>query len=261
MSIKPTPYADVNALLENFLTEWRTILGSKLVSCYLYGSLVTGDFDLNCSDIDLLVVTSLPLNEEELKRLREMHHDFVLTRMEWDNRIEVAYLSLTALKTYRTQASEIAIISPGEPFHTKEAGREWLVNWYVVREYGKTLFGPAPTEVIDPITRTEYFQVVREHAQAWREWVQGTTHRGAQAYAILTMCRALYTLTTGEVASKRRAAAWAALEVPEWAGLIRQAHHWREEQPSEPIDHTFPLSETQRFIFDMTERCKQTPHM
>lgn len=41
------------------------------------------------------------------------------------------------------------------------------------------------------------------------------------------MCRALYTTRFGEHVSKGEAAAWAQGELPEWAGLIRNALAWR----------------------------------
>jgi len=49
-----TPYADVNELLELLSSGIHKILPDKLLGLYLYGSLVTGDFDTQCSDIDSL---------------------------------------------------------------------------------------------------------------------------------------------------------------------------------------------------------------
>jgi hypothetical protein len=43
---------------------------------------------------------------------------------------------------------------------------------------------------------------------------------GALAYAILTQCRALSAVETGERVSKQGAAAWTRERMPEWAWLI-----------------------------------------
>ncbi|GHO91151.1 hypothetical protein KSF_011990 [Reticulibacter mediterranei] len=198
---KPTPYADINSLLTELLAGMQAILGTKLVALYLYGSLVTGDFDHEVSDIDLLAATAFDINDDEFAVLQTMHHDFAARHGAWDDRIEVAYLSVAALKMFRTQVSKIAVISPGEPLHFKEAGKDWLMNWYVVRENGVVLFGPSTHELIEPITKDELLQAVREHVIAWREWVQRAGSRKVQAYAILTACRALYTLSNGESVS------------------------------------------------------------
>src|SRR5581483_9511367 len=142
-------------LLGVLLARMQAILGPKLVGLYLYGSLVTGDFDNDISDIDLLAAISNDLEPPEFDALDAMHHDIVVAYPEWNNRLEIAYVSLRALKTYRTERSNIAIISPGEPFHIKDAGADWLLNWYVVRSKGVALFGPPSQDIIDPISQDE----------------------------------------------------------------------------------------------------------
>ncbi len=249
MQTKPTPYANVNALLERFLAELRTILGEKLIGLYLYGSIVTGDFDPTCSDIDLLATLTADIDEKEFAALDAMHQGLIQEYKEWEGRIEIAYLSERGLKTFRTESSPIGIMSPGEPFHIIEAGKGWLMNWYVVREKGITLYGPPPASIISPIAKEEYLQEVRQYALSWREWVRTDAHkRPSQAYAILTLCRAFYALKKGEITSKKQAATWAEHEFPEWASLIRQALSWREAWRDENIDHAATLPETRRFV-------------
>ena len=255
MQNKPTPYTNVNAMLEELLSGIQKILGNKLVGLYLYGSLVTGDFDHESSDIDLLAATLTDIDEQEFDALLTMHHDFASEHKEWDGRIEVAYLSITALKTFRSQSSKIAIISPGEPFHIKDAGRDWLKNWYVVREKGMTLYGPAPDILIDPISKAELLQAVQEHAQEWREWIYHRRQRGSQAYAILTMCRILYTMKNGDIVSKKRAALWTEQELPAWSSLIQQALIWREAWRDENVDHEATFPETVRFVHFVIDQC------
>jgi len=256
MQTQPTPHNDINYLLTELLTAMQTILGEQLVGLYLYGSLVTGDFDPQVSDIDLLAVIASELSDEAFYALHTMHDNFVARHKEWDNRIEVAYVSAAALKTYRTQRSLIAVISPGEPFHHKEAGRDWLINWYLVREKGVTLFGPTPDKFIDLITKEEWLQAVREYTSVWREWIQHTYQRKEQAYAILTLCRAYYTLSKGEYPSKKQAALWAAEKLPEWASFIKQALVWRSTAHDEDVDHVTTIEETRRFVHYMIGLCQ-----
>src|SRR4051812_44647747 len=96
-----TPYADINSLLAELLVGMQAILGTKLVALYLYGSLVTGDFDHEVSDIDLLAATASDIDDDEFMALQTMHHDFAVRHRVWDDRIEVAYLSVAGLKTFR----------------------------------------------------------------------------------------------------------------------------------------------------------------
>lgn len=89
-------------------------------------------------------------------RLDALHGGFVAAYPQWEERVEIAYLTQAALKTFRTQSSPIAIISPGEPFHFKEAGHDWLINWWIVRRQGVALYGPPAQDVIDPIGDDEF---------------------------------------------------------------------------------------------------------
>ena len=256
--MQATAYPDVNELLGSLLAQMQQVLGAKLVGLYLFGSLATGDFDPRSSDIDLLAAISSDLDEQEFSKLHAMQNTLVAERPQWHDRIEIAYLSLTALKTFRTQSSQIAIISPGEPFHLKEAGIEWLMNWYMVREVGQSLYGPAPATLIDPIAKAEFVQAIRTHALAWTKYIQEAERqqRKAQAYAILTLCRALYTSTHGEQVSKLRAARWAAEQLPQWAALIQNALVWRATD-DEAVDHAATLPQTIAFVHFVIARITQ----
>jgi len=183
-----------------------------------------------------------------------MHIDFAHHHKEWENRIEVRYLSLLALKTFKVQSSPIASIDPGEPFHIREVGKHWLMNWYVVREKGVTLFGPSPKSIIEPISKEEFIESVKDHTKSWGEWINDMHTRPDQAYAILTLCRALYSYTYGEQVSKKKAAEWAQTALPEWSSLIQNALIWRDDKREEQVDHnaTYPL--TARFVHFIIDR-------
>ncbi len=255
MTASITVHPAVNDIIALLLTRMQRICGEKLLGCYLYGSLVTGDFDTEHSDIDLVAVLSSEVDNAEYAALLQMHRDFAEQHTRWDNRIEVAYLSQQALRTFRTQTSTIAVISPGEPFHVKEAGSDWLLNWYVVREYGVTLAGSAPQAFIAPISHDEFLAAVYREAQGWREWVGRSTLRKAQSYAMLTMCRALFSLGTGAFGSKDQAAQWVAREWPEWSALIEQALRWRLAPDEEDTSDEAALRQTERFVSFALSQC------
>ena len=46
-----TPYANVNRILDIVQSRIRDVVGTNLLALYLSGSLVTGDFDHDVSDI------------------------------------------------------------------------------------------------------------------------------------------------------------------------------------------------------------------
>ncbi len=244
-----TSYTDINRLLESFLSHIQQIFQEKLVGLYLYGSLTTGDFDPDSSDIDLLAVTSSQITAPEFNALRAMHRDFTRDNPEWEDRIDAVYLTVAALRTFRSEKNPI-VISPGEPFHVREgeALRDWLQNWYIVRENGLALFGPPPKAVIPPITQDEFVEAVRRYAAEVSGWIGHERNRKSQAYAILTLCRALHVHRTGKQVSKRQAALWAQEELPEWSRLIQSALAWRQAWRDEHVDHAATRTETMQFV-------------
>jgi predicted nucleotidyltransferase len=248
------PDAGIDELLDLLVGEIRGSLNDSLIGLYLYGSLATGDFDPERSDIDLLAIVSSDIDGEAFDRLDDMHRRFVEDHPAWDDRIEVAYVSAPAMRKFKTEMGDIAVVSPGEPFHIKESDRGWLMNWYMVREVGVTLFGPPPRTLIPEISKAEFVEAVRENSGEWAEWVYRMRPPGAQSYAVLTMCRALYAHTNGKQASKKEAALWARERLPQWAPLIRWAWDWRSEALEDEAEAGANFSETVRFVHDVIGR-------
>ena len=246
----PTPYADVNALIDDILSAILGILGGKPIGLYTFGSLATGDFEYELSDIDLVAALTADLNDEEFAQLERMHANIAGRHRRWDDRIEVGYISTRKLRRIEPDA-EIALISPGEPFHFKQAGNDWLFNLYTLREHGDVVYGPPPRTLIDPIGNDDLVHALRPLMREWREWITQTPlvhQRQYQGHMVITLCRALYLFRNGEPASKPRAAAWAAAELPRWSSLIRDALVWREARAGEHVDQDATLPRTLRFV-------------
>lgn len=65
---------------------------------YLYGSLALGDFDLQKSDIDFLVVTKENLRKATFQALKSMHAEFATCSSKWATELEGSYISKRALE-------------------------------------------------------------------------------------------------------------------------------------------------------------------
>jgi predicted nucleotidyltransferase len=250
----PTSDPGVASVLGSIREAIATVTGSSLVGLYLFGSLATGDFDANISDIDLLAVLVDAPGGQLVARLRRMHADLAQANPAWDDRIEVVYISAQGLATCRTDTSTIAVISSGEPFQVVQAGPDWILNWYPAREDGIRLLGPALDSLIPPIPSAEFIGELRRYLVRFTSRIPDGASPGAQAFAILTMCRGLYAIRFGERRSKRVAAAWAQQEFPGWADLIRRALGWRQRQwePSGQ-DGAATVAETRSFVAQMAE--------
>lgn|GEM_PF-230972 len=254
LEARHTSFVSVTTVLKMLIPKMKMVLGAKLAGVYLYGSLVLGDFDADISDIDLLAALTDDLTDAEFAALDAMHGEMVAAQPEWDDRIEIAYVTLEALRTFKTVRCPLAVISPGESFHFKDAGIDWLINWYIVREKGVTLLGAPPQSIIPPISQAEYVEEVKAHVQRWRSWVNEEMDRPLQAYAIMTLCRAYYTVVHGEHTSKRKAALWAAERMPEWKSTIENAFLWRAAWRDKNVDPTATLENTRRFVNHVADK-------
>jgi hypothetical protein len=249
----PTPYPDINAVLHVLLSDVQTVLGNQFVGMYLYGSLASGDFAPQRSDIDFVVVTDGKLADETLPALAAMHARIAASGLKWAAKLEGSYIPQHVLRRHDPTAAPCPYINEGN-FRVGRLGGDWIIQRHTLREQGIVLAGPAPHTLIDPVQPDDLRWGVLGFL---REWWAPMLHnpdprlRGSeyQAYTVLTLCRALYTLECGDVVSKPVAARWAQEAIDEqWRPLIEQALAWPDEaQP----DH---LSETLDFIRYALER-------
>ena len=244
--IQPTPYPDINAVLQLLLSGAQEILGDRFVGMYLYGSLASGDFDLQRSDIDFLVVTDDNLSSEVIHALEELHIRLWASGLKWTAKLEGAYVPRRTLRRHDPDAALCPTINEGR-FYLDRLGSDWIIQRHILSKHDVTMAGPPAQTLIDPVTPDEVRSAV---SGVLREWWQPTLenptfirNREYEAYATLTMCRALYALEYGEIVSKPIAARWAVKTTGgRWAMLIDRALDW----PHEPQPES--LSETLEFI-------------
>lgn len=250
----PTAYQEANAVIAELLAGMQSILGERLTGLYVFGSLATGAFEPGRSDIDLLAAVATDLTADEFAGLDRLHHDVVQSHPAWLERIEVGYLAVDRLRKMEP-GSRMALISPGEPFHLKESGYDWLFNLNSLLERNLTVYGPPPDTLIDPVPVERLLRILPDQMREWRTWVTETdyvNHRGYHGYMVITMCRSLYLFRNRHQVSKREATDWAQAALPEWAPLIRDAIRWCEYPDSETADLATTKSRSLSFVAFVT---------
>jgi predicted nucleotidyltransferase len=239
----------VDGLLGALVSGIHGVLGDQLVGVYLYGSYVSGGFDPGISDLDLVAVTSEDAERTDLAGLDRVQLAFVEQHPEWSDRIEIVYIGLADLRSFRTSPGRLAVISPGEPFHLRnERVAEWLQNWYLVRETGVTLYGPPAAEIVPPVAWSEFVAAAVRYAGQISTASFAEASPGALVYAVLTMCRAHRTVEAGVHGSKGEAAAWEQLRMPDWAWLIDAAVHSRLSRGTVGFDDEDIRAATSEFV-------------
>jgi predicted nucleotidyltransferase len=256
----PTPYAGVNAVLAELLGGVQAILRERLLGMYLYGSLALGDFDPDSSDVDFLAVTDEVLPPETLAALTALHERIFALDSPWTKELEGSYVPQAALRRFERANARHPRIDRGEAeLSVRQHEVDSVFQRYVLRERGVTLVGPPPVVWMDPITHDDLREATLELMRIW--WAPMTSnlerlyHPGYQAYAVLTMCRMLYTLDRGGVVSKPAAARWAiATQKARWAPLIERALGWRRD---EEVDRTGDVPETGELIRYVAAHCRE----
>ena len=243
----PTPYPAINTLLRELRSGARAILGEGWIGMYLTGSLASGDFDPQRSDIDFVIATTGEFSAAEVQALEAMHSRLSAGGSIWARRLEGSYIPQGALRRYNPAAALYPSVQVGGTFGIDGQGIDGILQRFLLREQGIALSGPPPRNLIDPVSADDLRMASRG---ILLEWWQPQLHdphrmfvREYQAYAVLTMCRILYTIQHGTLVSKPKAARWAREILGEkWAGLIDRALAW---QPDDGVDD---LQETLDFI-------------
>jgi hypothetical protein len=221
----PTRYAELNGVLHDLVTGAQSALGATFVGAYLQGSFALGAGDLH-SDCDFLVVVRGRPDAGQEAALRALHRDLPHRDGHWSRHLEGSYAVARDLRSVEGLGREWLYVDHGadEMQWSEHCNQPWT-RW-ILREHGVTLVGPCPVEVVDPVPD----DVLRESARAGLStltddvlgWCPPTI-AWCQRYLVVQASRSLYTVRTGEVASKRDALRWAMMHGdPRWRPLLQQ---------------------------------------
>lgn len=242
----PTPYPEINTLLSELLSGAREVLGQQFVGLYVHGSVASHDFNPQRSDIDFVVVTTDALPLDVLPALEAMHARLTASGLQWADVLEGSYIPQAALRRYDPAHSDYPALRVDGSFEVDGHGSDWIIQRHILREKGLALAGPPIKTLIDPVAPDALRWASRGILREWWQPQLAESFRirsdEYQAYAILTMCRILYTLEHGDVASKPAAAQWAKSVLDShWSPLIDRALAWGHGMELDAFDDTLTL--------------------
>lgn len=227
--IKPTPYPDVNEVLNLLLSNAKEILGNQFVGMYLYGSLSSGDFNPETSDIDFLFVTDSSLSDETISKLEAMHEQTWATSLKRAGKLEGAYVPKELIRKHDSNGAPCPTVNEGK-FYLDRPGSDWIIQRHVVREHGVVIEGPDPKALIDFVTPEDIRGAIMGVLNEWwfpmledPSWLRDH-EAGYRSFAVITMCRVLHALEHGAIVSKPKAIQWARAKLDDqWKQLIDKA--------------------------------------
>jgi predicted nucleotidyltransferase len=230
----PTPFPQLNAVLDDLVTSTQTLLGDNFVGAYLQGSFAGGDAD-ELSDCDFDIVVEHPLNETELAALQAMHARIFDQDLRWAKHLEGSYFPREVVRRFDSDDEPLWYLDNGSRQLIQHKHDDTLVVRWQLREQGITLAGPDIKTLIDPIDpdalRREVADVMEEWGNSLIDDPERMTNVWYQMFAVLSYCRMLHTVQTARIASKPVSARWAKTTLdPRWIGLIERAEAERKNQ-------------------------------
>lgn len=225
--MKPTPYPDLNSVLEELVASVQAVLEGAFVGAYLQGSFAVGDFDLH-SDCDFIVAVQDELSNDRVTALQALHQRIYGLGPEWAKHLEGSYFPAATLRDYHQRGTPLWYLDHGSKSLIQSDHCNSLVVRWVLRDHGIVLAGPSPTTLVDPIPvdalRREIGNTIRGWGQQILDQPDHYRNRFYQGYIVLNYCRMLHDLVAGCPGSKRAGAAWAKTSLdPGWSALIDRA--------------------------------------
>jgi hypothetical protein len=236
---------EIDAVLAALLSGSRAVLGGDFFGLYLSGSLASGGFDRETSDIDFVVVSNAETRPFEAE-IGALNRRLQASGSRWAAKLEGSFLPVRVFADFNPAGVPFPTIGMGGWYGLDHKEIERPLQRHVLREWGIALAGPPPHSFIAPVDPKALKAEARDVLHGWwrsqRDDPVRLKRRGYQAYAVLTMCRILYTFETGGVTSKPAAARWARPRVAEpWQGVIDRALTWRDGDGVDDLSPTLDL--------------------
>jgi predicted nucleotidyltransferase len=194
------------------------VLGPNVVGVYLYGSAVAGGLR-PASDVDLFVVARRPTTRDEKRRLFDALTPISDPRVRpvvW-HPVEVTVVVQSAVRPWRYPPGMDFLFGEWlrgafeagdvEPEH--RLNPDLAVVMSMVRETGRALIGPPPTEVLDPVPPGDLARAAVAGIDGLLADLDTDTRN-----VLLTLARIWSTVATGAIRSKDGAADWVLDRLP-----------------------------------------------
>ncbi len=260
--MQPTPYPELNNVLDELVSGIRQILGNNFIGAYLQGSFALGDFD-EYSDVDFIVALEDELTSEQIHSLQALHSLIFQLESYWAQHLEGSYFPRSILREPITRSSKLWYLDNGSRYLIRSDHCNTILVRWIIREKGVVLAGPSPFSLVDPISTDMLRREISGEILMWGQYILDDPSRYAncfyQHYIVLNFARMLHDLHKGYPGSKREGAEWARLTLdPMWSDLIESTWKGRpkpEEKIRQPADPA-AYDRTLQFVQYIMNQCR-----
>lgn len=226
---KTVPEPSLVDLLNRLLLEIQSILKNQFVGLYVGGSIANDSFNQETSDIDCYIVTTAMLSKKNIRQIESMHKQFYLSNIPYANKIEASYISQQDLLNFNPESTR-PYFNEGN-FYLAPYGNNFLIELFILREKGITIAGQEIRDLIKELSPEDLQQAIKKNLyEYWETSLNSDKFKRSdyQVFAVLTMCRTLYSLEHGNIISKTLAAQWIINKAhTNWKNLIEKALEWK----------------------------------
>lgn len=210
-------------LLSKYYQLLEKELGDSIHGVYIYGSIATGSYDDEKSDIDFMTVINGEITDEKIEKIKSVHKD--LRGITPDAlKMEGEYVNRYDLEQGRFD-SKYPYIADGR---FQEFVPLKYMTLFQVKEFGITLYGEEFSSIKFDIGWEKVEKELKERLHGY--WLNMAEKKGTLlidgwvAMITLNVCRLFYALENMNFTSKAAGGKYALENLPtEWHRLIREA--------------------------------------
>ncbi len=225
----------IQKVLTLFIDKCNKELPGLLEGMYLHGSIAIDAYLEGQSDIDFVAVTSRKLTSDDAARLKDIHLNLAETCKK--PQLDGLYVQSSNL------AAEGYFYNEGT---FGKAGHDTPVTWWLLKNKGITILGPAANELLIDVTTEDLTVYVRKNMNDyWATRVAAMEQRKEELIAypvqqvetemewtVLGLLRQFYTLEEEDIISKLAAGEYGLRELgTKWHKLIQEAINIRQGNP------------------------------
>ncbi len=251
--------ADLLPVLGAYVDALHAAFPERVYALSLYGSLALGGFVKRTSDIDFVTVMVGQISEDDQLVIRTLHRALCHVS-RWASRLDGEYVELDQIEAGELD-TPCLFVADGSLAGRREVSK---AGWLTLLQCGVSVIGPEPAAFIPDVPWADLEQEMWSNLNFY--WLPKANSRWLflssawVAFAVLTLCRILYTMGRHSVTSKPAAAQYAQGILPDkWHRLIREALRLHSGEPglSLYVSRFGRAAETRRFVHAIVQLCSE----
>jgi GNAT superfamily N-acetyltransferase/predicted nucleotidyltransferase len=210
--------------IEELRDLYIKILDDNISGIYIHGSIAMRCFNVESSDVDVLVTVkkNLPINiKHELGRihltLSDKFHQNIELSVVTDEVLE-KFMYPTPFEFHYSDDHKEAFASDTVDLSTNRTDHDLAAHFVIAKKYGITLFGKPANDAFPTVPNQNYLDsIARDSEWSYNNIIKGSDEGNCfvPKYAVLNFCRVLAFIKSKLISSKKTGAEWALVSLPE----------------------------------------------